>query len=120
MGDVDTKRDSRNTSSVIWRFVITAIVVAVTAFLTPGFTLSGLWAVLIAALVISLLDYGVEKLMKVDASPFGRGFKGFLISVIILYVAQFFVPGMTVTILGAIIAAIIIGIIDAIIPGRAM
>jgi uncharacterized membrane protein YvlD (DUF360 family) len=75
---------------------------------------------LIAALVISAADYLVEKLFKVDASPFGNGIKGFVISVIILYFAQYFVPGMTVSIWGAIIGAIVIGLIDAILPTRVM
>ncbi|MFL0268354.1 phage holin family protein [Candidatus Clostridium radicumherbarum] len=104
----------------IGRFVLVALVLVVTSYLTPGFSISGIWSFLIAAVVITVLDVLVESFMKVDASPFGKGFKGFVISVIIIYIAQFFVPNMTTSIIGAILAAIVIGIIDAIIPGRAM
>lgn len=75
---------------------------------------------LIAAVVISLLDFLVESVMKTDASPFGKGLKGFLLSAVILYVAQFLVPGMSVSIIGALIGALAIGILDAIFPSRVM
>lgn len=96
------------------------VVLSVTAFFTPGFTISGFWAVLLAAVIISAIDYLVERLMGVDASPFGRGLKGFVISAIIIYLTQFLVPTMRVSIVGAIIAALVIGVIDAILPGRVM
>lgn len=102
------------------RLVITAVVLVIVSFLTPGFSINGLWSFLIAAVVISALDYLVERMMKVDASPFGKGIKGFLIAAIILYVAQFIVPNMTVTILGAVLGALVIGIADALLPGRVM
>ncbi len=73
-----------------------------------------------AAVIISAIDYLVERLMGVDASPFGRGLKGFVISAIIIYLTQFLVPTMRVSIIGAIIAALVIGVIDAILPGRVM
>ena len=104
----------------IGRTIMTAIVLAVVSFLTPGFSIRGLWSFLLAAVVISILDFAVEKIMKIDASPFGRGFKGFLIAAVIIYVTQFIVPNMTVTILGAILGALVIGVIDAIFPVRVM
>ena len=122
MSEERKERDDRRGGILgyLGRLVVTAIVLAITSFLTPGFSIVGLWPILIAAVVISLIDYGVEKLMGVDASPFGKGFKGFVITAIILYIAQFLVPSMSVTIMGAIIAAVVIGILDALIPGRAM
>ena|SRR3712207_6524442 len=92
----------------------------VTSFVTPGFSINGVGSFLIAAVVISVLDYLVELLMGVDASPFGKGIKGFIIAAIIIYLAQFLVPNMGVTIIGAILAAIVIGILDAVFPARAM
>ena len=102
------------------RMVVIAIVLAVVSFLTPGFSIRGLWSLLIAAVVISILDYLVERFMKVDASPFGKGLKGFLISAVIIYVTQFFVPNMSVSIFGAILGALVIGVLDAVFPSRVM
>lgn len=58
--------------------------------------------------------------MGVDAAPMGKGVKGFFIAAIVLYAAQFLVPNMNVSIIGALLAAIVIGILDAILPGRVM
>ena len=104
----------------IGRLVLITIILAITSFLTPGFTIYGLWSFVLAAVVITLLDGLVESIMGIDASPMGKGLKGFVIAAIIIYAAQFLVPGMSVSIIGAILAAIVIGILDAIFPGRAM
>jgi len=123
MTNTGPERHAPTTSGVMqWlgRLVITAIVLVIVSFLTPGFSINGLWSFLIAAVVISALDYLVERMMKVDASPFGKGIKGFLIAAVILYVAQFIVPNMTVTIIGALLGALVIGIADAFLPGRVM
>ncbi|AJD30401.1 phage holin family protein [Clostridium sporogenes] len=124
MDERKRENDSNNMSSGIMgyiiRLIVAMVVLSVTAFLTPGFTISGFWAVLLAAVIISALDYLVEKFMGVDASPFGKGLKGFVISAIIIYLTQFLVPTMRVSIIGAIIAALVIGVIDAILPGRVM
>lgn len=69
-----------------------------------------------AAIVISALDYLIGLVFKLDASPFGRGIVGFLIAAIIIYLTQFIVAGVSVTAWGAILAALVIGIIDAIVP----
>ncbi|MCI1945109.1 phage holin family protein [Clostridium luticellarii] len=120
----NTKREPESSKSTIGsyilRFILTLIVLAVASFLTPGFSIVGLWSYMAAAVIISIIDYLVEKFMGVDASPFGKGIKGFVIAAIILYITQFLVPNMRVSVLGAVLAAIVIGILDAVIPGRVM
>jgi Mycobacterial 4 TMS phage holin, superfamily IV len=122
MGQSDNVKENNNGSILGWigRLIIVAIVLGLTSFLTPGFSINGLWSYLLAAVVITVLDYLVESFMGVDASPFGKGVKGFVIAAIILYVAQFLVPNMRVSIWGAIIAALVIGVLDAIFPKRVM
>ncbi|NMM62299.1 phage holin family protein [Clostridium sp. P21] len=104
----------------IGRFIAVAVILAITSFLTPGFTIIGMWSFLLAAVVISVIDYLVESFMGVDASPFGKGIKGFIIAAIIIYLAQFLVPNMRVSVVGSILAALVIGVIDAVFPGRVM
>jgi uncharacterized membrane protein YvlD (DUF360 family) len=120
----DHMEDQKPMSTVFFRWlgrlVIMAIVLMIVSFFTPGFSISGLWSFAIAAVVICLLDYLVETVMKVDASPFGKGLKGFLLSAVILYVAQFLVPNMSVSIWGALIGALAIGVLDAVFPTRVM
>ncbi|WP_346879242.1 phage holin family protein [Clostridium sp. UBA7791] len=116
------KEGSSGNSILRWagRLILVAIILGITSFLTPGFSIYGLWSYLIAAVVITVLDYFVEAFMGVDASPFGKGIKGFIIAAVIIYVAQFLVPNMRVSFLGAILAALVIGVIDAVFPSRAM
>lgn len=120
-----TERSTQNrkkTSIVglIIRFIVAAIVLMVTAFFTPGYAVAGFWTALIQAAVIVGLDYIIQAVTGMDASPFGRGLTGFLISAVIIYITQYVVPGVSVTIIGAIIAALVIGIIEAIFPVRVM
>jgi uncharacterized membrane protein YvlD (DUF360 family) len=121
--DTDTKDPAQTGSKVmnyIIRLVVSVVILSITSYFTPGFTIAGFWPVLIAAIVISIIDSLIEYALGVDASPFGKGLTGFIVTAVVLYIAQFIVPHMAVTIIGAILAAIVIGILDAIIPGRAM
>lgn len=98
------------------RLVINAIVLMIVSFFVPGFAVKGIWVALLAAIVISVLDYIIQAVFKIDASPFGRGISGFLVAALILYLTKYIVAGFSVTFMGAIIGAILIGIIDAVVP----
>ncbi|MEW8993279.1 phage holin family protein [Clostridium sp.] len=119
----EAKKEGSSGNSILrWigRLILVAIILGITSFLTPGFSIYGLWSYLIAALVITGIDYLVEAFMGVDASPFGKGVKGFIIAAVIIYFAQFLVPHMRVSIIGAVLAALVIGVLDAVFPSRAM
>lgn len=123
----DMKKDINEKSTNDWdlgeilvRLLITAIVVGIAAFLTPAFSIDNLWSLILAAVVISVLDYLIQRFTGVDATPFGRGITGFLLTAIILYATRFIVPGFEISIWGAILGALVIGIVDMIMPGRAM
>lgn len=117
----DPKRTTGNgVVSFIIRFIVAAIVLLVTSYLVPGFSIRGFWTAIIAALIISGADYLIERVFNFDASPFGRGLSGFIVSAAIIYFTQYFVANMAVSIWGALIGALVIGIIDAILPTRFM
>ncbi|VYT91957.1 phage holin family protein [Clostridium tertium] len=120
MVDSDKSNSGSSMLRLLGRLVLVAIVLGLTSFFTPGFSIRGIWSYLIAAVVITVLDYFIELFMKVDASPFGKGLKGFAVAAIIIYLTQFFVPNMNVSIIGAILSAVVIGIIDAVVPVRVM
>lgn len=107
-------------SRMLLRVVISSIVIAIAAFFSPGFSIDGLGSLLLASIVIGVLDHLVQKFTGVDASPFGRGIVGFLVAAVILYITKFIVAGFHINMIGAIIGALVIGVIDAIMPGRAM
>ena len=103
---------------ILWRLVTSAVVLAITAFFTPGFSINNLWTLAIAAIVLSIMDYVITKFTGLHASPFGKGFVGFALAAIILYVTQFFVAGYSISWIAAIIGALIYGVVDYFIPGN--
>jgi len=107
---------SKSWIGILIRFVIAAVVLMITSFLTPGFEGMGFGTAILAALVIAGLSYLLQSVFKLEATPFGRGITGFLLTALIIYLAQFVVPGMQINMIGALIAALIIGIVDALIP----
>jgi len=100
------------------RLITAAIVLAITAFFTPGFTINNIWSLAIAAIVLTLMDYLIVKFTGLDATPFGKGFVGFVLAAVTLYVTQYFVAGYSISWIAAIIGALIYGVVDYIIPGN--
>lgn len=113
---------SSSGASTVWqivgRLIASAVVLAITAFFTPGFTINSIWTLAIAAIVLTIIDYLVIKFTGLHASPFGKGFVGFALAAIILYVTQFFVAGYSISWIAAIIGALIYGVVDYFIPGK--
>ncbi|GBF74786.1 membrane protein [Paenibacillus sp. 598K] len=98
------------------RFIVAALVLMVVGWIVPGFSIGGFWSALLLALVIAALGWIIEGIFGKRVNPFGRGIVGFLISALVIWIAQFVVGNFSVTILGAILAALLIGIIDLFIP----
>lgn len=98
------------------RFIVSALVLMFVGFIVPGFAPLTFFHALMAAIVIAALGWVVEATMGRSVSPFGRGTVGFIISAIVIWATQFFVPGMDVSILGALLGAVLIGIIDLFVP----
>ena len=122
MSDMDTTTHSRTGTNTVWqivgRLIGAAIILAITAFFTPGFHISSLWALATAAVILTAMDYLIVRFTGLDASPFGKGFVGFLLSVAILYATQYFVVGYSISWMAAIIGALIYGIIAYFLPGE--
>ncbi|NLM03762.1 MAG: phage holin family protein [Clostridiales bacterium] len=116
--NMNRMEDSKSWLQLIIRFIISAIVIGIAAFVTPGFRIEGLWGVVFAALAISIIDYIIERVFDVNISPFGRGVMSFIISAAVIYFSQFVVRAMSVTIIGALLGALVIGIIDMVVPGK--
>ena len=112
---------NQNTGSGVWqvvgRLVAAAVVLAITAFFTPGFTINNIWALAIATVVLAVMDYLIAKFTGIQSSPFGKGFVGFALAAITLYVTQFFVAGYSISWMAAIIGALIYGVVDYFMPG---
>lgn len=114
-----SRSNSGNTAwQIIGRLVVSAIVLGITAFFTPGFSINSIWTLAIAAIVLTVIDYLISRFTGLNASPFGKGFVGFALAAVTLYVIQYFVAGYTISWVAAIIGALIYGVVDYFIPGN--
>ena len=122
MSDNEINSRSQNSTSTVWqivgRLVTAAIVLAITAFFTPGFSISNFWALAAAAIVLTIIDYLIVKFTGLHASAFGKGFVGFVLSAVVLYVTQYFVVGYSISWVAAIIGALIYGVVDYFVPDQ--
>lgn len=98
------------------RFIIAALVLMFVGFIVPQFEVGGFWSALFLALVIAVIGWIAEGVFGRRITPFGRGIVGFLTSAVVIWLAQFVVGGVTVTLIGALLAALVVGIIDLFIP----
>lgn len=122
MSENQTHSQAKSGTSMIWqvigRLITAAIVLAITAFFTPGFQINNIWTLIAAAIVLTAIDYLIVKFTGLHASSFGKGFVGFVLSAIVLYVTQYFVAGYTISWMAAIIGALIYGVVDYFLPGE--
>jgi putative membrane protein len=100
----------------IVRFIISAIVLLIVGWIVPRFSIGGFWSALFLAIAIAVIGWIVEGIFGKNVSPFGRGIVGFLTSALVIWLAQFIVGGVHVTLFGAIVAALVIGIMDLFMP----
>ena len=98
------------------RFVVSAIVLMIIGYIVPDFSVGGFWSALLLAVVIAVLGWIIEGIFGKRVTPFGRGIVGFIVSAVVIWLAQFVVGHVHATWLGAILAALVIGIVDLFIP----
>lgn len=121
MSDNQTNIKSNSSSStalqVIGRLITAGIVLAITAFFTPGFRIDSFWALAMATIVLAVIDFLISKFTGLHASSFGKGFVGFILSAVVLYITQYFVAGYSISWVAAIIGALVYGTVDYFLPG---
>ncbi|GIP22482.1 phage holin family protein [Paenibacillus sp. J22TS3] len=98
------------------RFIVSALVLMFVGWLVPNFTVGGFGSALLLAVAIALIGWVIELVVGTKVTPFGRGIVGFLTSALVIWLAQFIIPHVSVTIIGALLAALVIGIIDLFTP----
>lgn len=115
--NVNTQNGTSTAWQIIGRLITAGVVLAITAFFTPGFRINSFWALAAAAIVLTIIDYLITKFTGLHVSSFGKGFVGFVLSAVVLYVTQYFVAGYAVSWMAAIIGAIVYGVVDYLLPG---
>jgi putative membrane protein len=103
---------------IIVRFVVSALVLMFIGVIVPGFKTLNFTSALLAAVVIATVGYLIELVLGRNISPYAHGVVGFLVSAIVIYITQFIVPGMSVSVIGALLASLVIGLIDLFVPTK--
>lgn len=121
MSDNQINTQENSGFNIVWqvlgRLVTAAIVLGITAFFTPGFTINSIWALAMATIVLTAIDFLIAKFTGLHASSFGKGFVGFILAAVVLYVTQYFVAGYSISWIAAIIGALVYGVVDYFLPG---
>jgi putative membrane protein len=111
---------------LLLKWLVSAVALIIVAYVVPGFTVSGIKAALIAALVIGLLNATIGLVLKVVTFPLTLltlGIFWFVINAIVLELASVLVDGFDVrnfwwAFVGAIVLAIVNMLLHALIPDR--
>ena len=118
----NNQAQAKNNTSTVWqvvgRLITATIVLGITAFFTPGFQISNIWALAAAAVVLTIIDYLLTRFTGLHASAFGKGFVGFVLAAVVLYITQYFVAGYTISWIAAIVGALVYGVVDYFLPGE--
>lgn len=120
---MERDKNSSNSNSItftglVTRLITSAIILAVTAFFTPGFEINSFWTLIVAAVVLTLIDFLINTIIGNNLGTFGNGFVSFVVCAISLYVTQFFISGYYINWVSAIVGAIIYGIVASFVPGK--
>lgn len=104
--------------SLLLKVLASAVAVFVASFLAPGMEVTNFSAAIVAAIAMGIIDWAILKFTGYDGSPKGKGAIGFITAAVVIYLTGLIVDGFTVSIIGALIGAAILGIVDMIIPGE--
>ncbi|OGM15410.1 hypothetical protein A2V56_02945 [Candidatus Woesebacteria bacterium RBG_19FT_COMBO_42_9] len=101
---------------LVVRLAINVFTLFVVAYLVPGFTLTGVWAALVAAIVIGIVNTFIRPIVQLIALPISIltfGITAFLINVFLLWVVSKIVPGFSIsTFTTAILASIVLSLVS--------
>jgi putative membrane protein len=100
---------------MIVNWLLSALALLIVAYIVPGFQVSGIFAALIAAVVIGLINATIGLFLKVVTFPLTvltLGIFWFVVNAIVLKLATWFVPGFNIygffpAFLGAIVLSLI-------------
>jgi putative membrane protein len=84
---------------MLMNWLLSALALLIVAYFVPGFSVSGIFAALIAAVVIGLINATIGLFLKVLTFPLTvltLGIFWFVVNAIVLKLASIFVPGFNI------------------------
>lgn len=97
------------------RLALAIIVLMLIGYILPGFSHLTFGEATLIALVIGAVGYGIQIFSRKMPS-YRRGLIGFFVAGIVTWLAQFVVPQLHVSLLAALLAAVVIGVFNYAIP----
>ena len=85
---------------MIVNWLLSALALLIVAYIVPGFQVSGIFAALLAAVVIGLINATIGLFLKVVTFPLTvltLGIFWFVVNAIVLKLATWFVPGFNIS-----------------------
>ena len=101
---------------LIGRLAINVLALFVVAYLVPGFILANIWAAVVAAIVIGVVNTFIRPILQLIALPVSIltfGISAFLINVALLWLTAMVVPGFEIaSFLTAIVASVVLTLVS--------
>jgi putative membrane protein len=98
------------------RLTLNVFALLVVAYLVPGFEFTTLWATIVAAVVIGIVNTFIKPVLQIIALPISIitfGITAFLINVVLLWSVSLIVPGFEIeSFLTAVIASIVLALVS--------
>lgn len=100
---------------LILTLILNAVALIITAKLVPGLAVADFWAALLAAIVLGVINTFIKPVLIILTLPLTiltLGLFTFVINAIVLYLATWVVPGLTIdgwlpAILGAVVLSVV-------------
>lgn len=107
-----------NFAGLLIRYIVAVIVLHIIGGLRLGMQVAGFRGAFVAAFIITLLTFVVERIAGAGINKISRRrWMGFITSAAVIYLTQFFIPQyFSVSIVATLFTAIFIGLADTLIP----
>ena len=102
----------------IGRLLAAILILGITAFFTPGFTLSSIWILALAIIILTILDFLIDNFTKLYFHPFIKFILGFILAGVALFLVQYFVIGYMISALSIFLGALVYGLVDYMLPSE--
>ena len=101
---------------IVIRLALNVFTLLVVAYLVPGFNFVDLWATVVAAVVIGIVNTFIKPVLQIIFIPLSIitfGITAFLINVVLLWAVSFVVPGFEIeNFLTAVIASLVLSLVS--------
>jgi putative membrane protein len=101
---------------ILFKLAVNVFALLIVEYLVPGFVFSDLWAAVVTAVVIGVVNTFIKPILQLIALPisvltFGIG--AFLINVVLLWLVSYVVPGFNIeNFLTAVIASVLLTLVS--------